>query len=130
MKSHDWNLSPKEAIALQRTLAGQVRMQPLPARFKILGAADISYSRTTDRLVAVILTFGWPGLKPLESVHRVCKVRFPYVPGLLSFREVPPLLRTWEDIGKKPDVLLCDGQGIAHPILDSCYHGEKKRYFS
>ena len=92
-----------------------MRLQPLPARFKVLGAADISYSKTTNRLIAVILTFRWPDLEPLESVHRVCQVRFPYVPGLLSFREVPPLIETFADLGEKPDIFLCDGQGIAHP---------------
>lgn len=92
-----------------------MRIQPLPARLKILGAADISYSRHTDLLIAVILTFRWPGLDLLESVHHVCRAAFPYVPGLLSFREVPPLIEAYRKIGQKPDVLLCDGQGIAHP---------------
>ncbi len=115
MELHSWTLSPKEAIALQKTLAAQVRIQPLPARLKIIGAADISYSRRTDLLVAVIVSLSWPGLGLIESVHHVCKVTFPYVPGLLSFREVPPLVEAYGKIRQKPDVLLCDGQGIAHP---------------
>ncbi len=112
---HEWNLTLGEAIALQKKLASRVQLQPLPTRIKTLGAADISYSRTTDLLIAVILTFSWPDLLVLEAVHRICRVEFPYVPGLLSFREVPPLLRTWEELKDKPDLLLCDGQGIAHP---------------
>jgi deoxyribonuclease V len=92
-----------------------VRIQPLPARLKIIGAADISYSKHTDLLTAVILTFSWPSLDLIESAHHVCRVTFPYVPGLLSFREVPPLIEAYRKIGRKPDVLLCDGQGIAHP---------------
>jgi deoxyribonuclease V len=115
LEPHSWTLTVKEAIALQKTLAAQVRIQPLPARFKIIGAADISYSRHTDLLVAVIVSLSWPGLDLLESVNYVCRVAFPYVPGLLSFREVPPLIEAYRKIREKPDVLLCDGQGIAHP---------------
>jgi deoxyribonuclease V len=112
---HCWTLSPKEAIALQKTLAAQVRIQPLPTRLKTVGSADISYSKRSDLLVAVVLSFSWPGLDLLESASHVCKAAFPYVPGLLSFREVPPLVEAYRKIGCKPDVMLCDGQGIAHP---------------
>ncbi len=115
MEPHSWTLSVKEAIALQKTLAAQVRIRPLPTGLKTIGAADISYSRHTNLLIAVILSLSWPGLDLLESVHYVCKAAFPYVPGLLSFREVPPLLEAYRKIREKPDVLLCDGQGIAHP---------------
>lgn len=115
MECNNWDLSPKEAIELQKELAGRVVIRPLPSRFKVIGAADIAYSKTTDRLIAVMLTFGWPDLAPLESAHFVSRAAFPYVPGLLSFREVPPLIETYQRLDRKPDVLLCDGQGIAHP---------------
>jgi deoxyribonuclease V len=112
---HNWNLSPKDAIELQKELAGRVRIQPLPSRFATIGAADIAYCKSSDVLIAVIVTFGWPDLELLESVHITSKVQFPYIPGLLSFREVPPVLRAYSELEKKPDVFLCDGQGIAHP---------------
>jgi deoxyribonuclease V len=115
LEPHDWSLSPKEAIALQKRLAAEVRIQPLATRFRIVGAADISYGRHTGCLIAVILLFKWPSLDLIESAHHVCKAAFPYVPGLLSFREVPPLIEAYRKMGQKPDVLLCDGQGIAHP---------------
>ncbi|MGO9314957.1 MAG: endonuclease V [Syntrophobacteraceae bacterium] len=115
MEQHDWSLSPKEAIALQKRLAAEVRIQPLATRLKSIGAADISYCRHTGRLIAVILSFKWPSLDLIESVHHICKADFPYVPGLLSFREVPPLIEAYRKLAQKPDVLLCDGQGIAHP---------------
>jgi deoxyribonuclease V len=115
LEPHSRALSVKEAIALQKTLAAQVRIQPLPTELKIIGAADISYCRHTDLLIAVIVSLGWPGLDLIESVHYACRVAFPYVPGLLSFREVPPLIEAYRKIRQKPDVLLCDGQGIAHP---------------
>ncbi|MFZ2448676.1 MAG: endonuclease V [Syntrophobacteraceae bacterium] len=115
LECDNWDLTPREAIALQKELAGRVIIQPLPSRFKVIGAADIAYSKATDRLVAVMLTFGWPGLELLESAHIVSQAPFPYIPGLLSFREAPPLIETHQKLGQKPDILLCDGQGIAHP---------------
>ncbi len=112
---HSWSVTPKEAVALQRSLAAQVRIEPLGLRPRIVGAEDISYSRRSDLLFAVVVTFKWPGLDPIETVNHVCKASFPYVPGLLSFREAPPILEAFSKLRQKPDVLLCDAQGIAHP---------------
>lgn len=108
-------LSPREARALQEHLAGRVRLQPLPASFSVLAAADLSYVKESRELIAVIVTFSWPDLTPLETVHVSGPIRFPYVPGLLSFREIPAMLRAYERLRHPPDVFLCDGQGLAHP---------------
>jgi deoxyribonuclease V len=110
-----WNLTPGEAKALQRELVGQVRLEPLPERIEVLGASDIGYVKASNRLVAVMVTFTWPQLEPMETVHAIAPARFPYVPGLLSFREIPSLLAAYAKLDRPPDVLLCDGQGIAHP---------------
>lgn len=112
---NDWSITPKDAIALQKELAGRVRIQPLPSSFGILGAADIAYCKSSDALIAVIVTCGWPHLEVIESVHIAARAQFAYIPGLLSFREVPPLLRAYSELKAKPDIFLCDGQGIAHP---------------
>ena len=112
---HRWDLPPAEAKALQQELAGRVKLQPLPATFNVLGAADIGYSSATNQLVAVMVTFRWPDLGHIESAHVVTPVTFPYIPGLLSFREVPALLEAHRRLQYPPDVLICDGQGIAHP---------------
>jgi len=85
-----WDLTPKEARSLQEDLASQVRLRPLPTDFGLLGAADIGYVPSANRLVAVMMTFLWPGLELVESSHVVCDISFPYIPGLLSFREIPP----------------------------------------
>lgn len=111
----EWNLPPERARALQRDLASEVRLQPLPEEFQVLGSSDIGYVKATDQLVAVVLTFRWPGLEPLETAQFVSRAGFPYIPGLLSFREVPPLMEACCRLERLPDVLLCDGQGIAHP---------------
>jgi deoxyribonuclease V len=110
-----WNVSPKEARALQEQLAAKVKIQPLPKSFAVLGAADIGYVKSADLLVAVLLTFRWPDLDPMETAQVTAPVSFPYIPGLLSFREIPPILQAAQQLERLPDVLLCDGQGIAHP---------------
>jgi deoxyribonuclease V len=112
---HGWDLSPREAADLQKTLARAVVIRPLPSRIRVIGASDISYSKQSETLIAVIVTFRWPGLEPMEVVHHVSRASFPYVPGLLAFREAPPLIEAYRKIKMKPAVLLCDGQGIAHP---------------
>lgn len=113
----------EEAVALQKKLAHFVVISPLPSTLLILGAADLAYIRgkndknevTAPTYVAVVITFSWPDLSLLEKAVHIGKVDFPYIPGLLSFREVPPIFRAWEKLREKPDVFLCDGQGIAHP---------------
>lgn len=112
---HRWDVTPAEARALQRDLAARVVLQPLPDDFGVLGAADLAYVASANQLVAVIVTFQWPELNLIESSHVVTPITFPYVPGLLSFREVPAVLEAHRKLNRAPDVLLCDGQGIAHP---------------
>lgn len=108
-------LSPKEAAELQRKLAARVVLQPLPRHFEVLGAADLAYLRATDELIAVVLTFRWPQLEPLETIAVRQPARFPYVPGLLSFRELPALLDAYRLLKNPAEVFLCDAQGLAHP---------------
>ncbi len=112
---HPWNVTPREAIATQKELALRIRLQPLPEQFEVLAAADLAYLNSSRQVIAVILAFEWPTLKVLESVHVVEPIHFPYVPGLLSFREIPPLLEAYEKLNRPVDVFLCDGQGLAHP---------------
>jgi deoxyribonuclease V len=112
---HTWDLTPKQAIARQRELASRIRLQPLPEKFEVLGAADLAYLKSSQQLVAVIVTYTWPSLQLLETVHVVEPAQFPYIPGLLSFREIPPLLAAYQLLQRPPEVFLCDGQGLAHP---------------
>jgi len=113
--SHRWDVTPREARVLQEQLAAEVKLQPLPEHFEILGASDIAYVGAINQLTAVMLTFSWPTLELLETAEVVSPIKFPYVPGLLSFREIPPLLEAYGRLKHKPDILLCDGQGLAHP---------------
>jgi len=112
---HSWNLSPQEAIVLQKRLASSVVLKPLPEEITLVAGADVGYSRRHDRAVAAVATYTYPGLAFRELVRFQGKFSYPYVPGLLSFREIPLLLQAFERLREEPDVVLCDGQGTAHP---------------
>ena len=112
---HSWNLSPKQAITLQKQLASRVVLKPLPEGITVVAGADVGYSRGHDSAVAAVATYTYPGLELRELVRFQGKFSYPYVPGLLSFREIPLLLEAFERLRKEPDVVLCDGQGTAHP---------------
>lgn len=112
---HSWEVTPTEAIALQKQLRDQVRLQPLPDNLQLIAGADISYNKFSDVAYAGIVVLRLPDLTIATQAGVVTTMRFPYVPGLLSFREAPPLLEAWEKLTVRPDVLVLDGQGIAHP---------------
>ena len=116
--SHPWDLTPAEAVSLQRRLAGLVEkgdaLPPRKALTRVAGV-DVGFEdqgRIT-RAAVVLLTF--PDLVLVESAVARVPTTFPYVPGLLSFREIPAVLAALEGLQCVPDVLLCDGQGYAHP---------------
>ena len=112
---HPWYLSPKEAIALQRRLAGLVVLRPLPESIGLVAGADVGYRQRGDTVVAAVAVHTFPGLDLVELAHARDRVSFPYIPGLLSFREIPPLLSAFERLRHRPHVVLGDGQGLAHP---------------
>ena len=112
---HPWDLSPAEARSLQAELAEAVdATSPLPA-WETLAAADVSFDRGSDVLSAAVVVVRAGTFELIERVGLVAPARFPYVPGLLSFREAPALLEAFDRLRTRPDVVLCDGQGIAHP---------------
>lgn len=112
---HNWNLTPTEAVALQKQLRDQVVLQPLPDQLELVAGADISYNKFSDVIYAGIVVLRLPALEVVATAGIVTTTKFPYVSGLLSFRETPPLLEAWEKLTVRPDVLMLDGQGIAHP---------------
>jgi deoxyribonuclease V len=112
---HDWNLSPREAVELQKSLRERVRLEPLKRKIETVAGADISFNKFSPVLYAGIVVLRLPSLEVLEEVGVVGETQFPYVPGLLSFRETPPLLEAWAKLKCEPDAVMFDGQGIAHP---------------
>jgi deoxyribonuclease V len=112
---HSWDLTRGEAIEVQQRLRNLVRLQPLTRPVNTIAGADISYNKYSETVYAGIVVLSLPDLRIIESAGVRSIAKFPYVPGLLSFREAPSLLEAWEKLKTKPDVLMLDGQGIAHP---------------
>jgi deoxyribonuclease V len=112
---HDWDLPPREAVALQKKLRELVRIEPLTRAVRTLGGADVSFNKFSDKIYTGIVVLGLPDLQIIETAGVRSRATFPYIPGLLSFRETPSVLEAWDELKIKPDVLLLDGQGVAHP---------------
>lgn len=112
---HAWDVQPSEAKQLQERLRERIRLQPLATPVRTIAGADISFNKYSPTLYAGIVVLSLPELHVIEEVCIVAQTHFPYVPGLLSFREIPPLLQAWEQLQTTPDVLMLDGHGIAHP---------------
>ena len=100
---------------MQTRLAGLVRQEPLTRPVRLIGGSDVAFNRRGDTCVAAIVVMTWPGLELVESAELVRKVEFPYIPGLLSFRELPAIVEAAGRLKLCPDLLLVDGQGRAHP---------------
>jgi deoxyribonuclease V len=112
---HPWRVSTREALEIQQRLRGRLRLRPLPRELRLVAAADVAYSRPTHRMYAAVVVVRLPSLEVVETATAVQLARFPYVPGLFSFREVPPLIRAFERLKRRPDAVIFDGQGLAHP---------------
>lgn len=112
---HDWNLSPKQAVELQRRLAPQVITHDDFGEVRTVAGADMAISGDKKFGYGGVILFEFPGLKEIERAHAVVPLKFPYVPGLLSFREIPVLLEAFAKLRRRPDLVFVDGQGIAHP---------------
>jgi deoxyribonuclease V len=125
---HKWNLTYQQARDLQERLACQVQLTPLEEPPRLVAGLDCAFSKDGQRIVAVAVvlripdaqtgpweSLGTPGFETVETTSAVQEVSFPYIPGLLSFREAPVCLAAVEKIKNTPDVFIVDGQGLAHP---------------
>jgi deoxyribonuclease V len=113
---HDWNVTTQEAQAIQNRLRPQVRVEPLDvAGLRTVAGADLSFDKGSDIVFAGIVNLDLATLEVVEKVGVRTRAEFPYIPGLLSFREAPPILEAWGKLTGRPDALICDGQGLAHP---------------
>ncbi|MBI2312275.1 MAG: deoxyribonuclease V [Betaproteobacteria bacterium] len=111
---HRWDLTPKEAAALQQKLRDEVIAEDRLGEVRLVAGLDAGFDdKNTARAAVAVLSF--PELELVEQAIARVPVTFPYVPGLLSFRELPALIAALEKLQHLPDLLLDDGQGIAHP---------------
>jgi deoxyribonuclease V len=114
-KLHSWDVSPTEAIALQKQLAGQVDATAPLGRCELIAGADISHERFSNVIYAGVVVWRKSDNTIVERRSAVAETKFPYVPGLLTFREAPAILDVFRQVRSRPDVVLIDGQGMAHP---------------
>jgi len=113
---HPWKVSAREAIEIQKRLTHKIRITPMDVRqVRSIAGTDTCMSRETGMLWAGVVVLGYPLLDKIEERWIAAKADFPYIPGLLSFREIPALLKVFRSLRSRPDLIMCDGQGIAHP---------------
>lgn len=112
---HSWDVTSHEAFHIQEKLAKQIKIYPLKIKPKYIAGADIAFDNETNTAFAGIIILQYPLLEVVDEYTFEDQVSFPYMPGLLSFREAPILLRLFKKVSPAPDLILIDGQGIAHP---------------
>ncbi len=115
MLYHRWDITPRRAIALQRELASRVRIEPIRGPVRTVAGVDCAFAAGGARIVAAAVLCDTATLGVIATAHVEQPCRFPYVPGLLSFREAPAVIAAVERLTDRPDLLMCDGQGMAHP---------------
>ncbi len=114
-KLHEWDLTYKQARELQRRLASRVRFTQVKNEPRIVAGLDCAFSKDERTIFATAVVMGLPDFEIVETATVARKVNFPYIPGLLSFREAPACIEAIEKLKATPDVFIIDGQGFAHP---------------
>jgi len=112
---HAWDLTPKEAMAVQSRLSAEIVCRDDFGPVARVAGVDVGFEGNGATTRAAVTVLAFPSLQLETSAIARLPTRFPYVPGLLSFREIPAVLAAMERLNVRPDLLLCDGQGIAHP---------------
>jgi deoxyribonuclease V len=111
-----WDITPSEAIQIQEALRSQVQILPLCfGQIKHVGGVDVGFPKGKETARAAIAVFSYPSIELVDQAVAELPVSFPYVPGLLSFREIPVILKALNKLGVHPDLIITDGHGLAHP---------------
>jgi len=111
---HPWDIKPKEAMTIQMDLRKRIELQDSFNEIRVIAGADVSFDRKKNESYGGVITYSFPELKEIERRGAIKKVSFPYIPGLLAFREAPVLLEAFASLRTEPDVIMFDGQGFAH----------------
>ncbi|SMO52397.1 deoxyribonuclease V [Melghirimyces algeriensis] len=112
---HPWNVQEEEALAMQHQLASQVIQTDQMDTVQMVAGVDVAYHPRLDKQFAAVVILDAESLDVVESVVAEDTASFPYIPGLFSFREIPPIIKAFKQLKTTPDLLVCDGQGMAHP---------------
>lgn len=112
---HNWRVSPRQAVAIQHRLA-ELRKDAAPdTPFHYAAGVDVAFSSQAELCIAGVVLWSLETRTVIESETATAELCFPYIPGLLTFREGPAIINALRRLHRIPDVLICDGQGIAHP---------------
>lgn len=112
---HPWNLTPAQAVECQCQLCRQVELSDRFGQIRSVAGVDVGFEEGGRVTRAAVSVLSFPSLMPIEDAIYRCPTQFPYIPGLLSFRELPAVLGALSQLNVLPDLFLCDGQGYAHP---------------
>src|SRR4028118_80287 len=112
---HEWPLTAEEAIAIQNQLQPEVITEDQLGEVQYVAGVDVGFEDDYAISRAAVAVLSFPDLQLQEQAIARRPTTFPYIPGFLSFREVPVIIDALEKVGTTPDLILCDGQGIAHP---------------
>lgn len=112
---HSWSVTPKRAVEIQRELAGRVITKGCVAKLRLIAGADLAFSPDKNECIAGAIVWDVQAGEIVEQQVVRKPVRFPYVPGLLSFREAPAIVAVLRKLRCEPDAFIFDGQGLAHP---------------
>lgn len=112
---HSWNVTPREAARIQLQLRSKLELADRLPKVRRVAGADLAFNLEANRAIAGVVIYLFPEMQEIERVWGESKITFPYVPGLLSFREAPALLKVFARIRNRPDLIFCDGHGYAHP---------------
>jgi deoxyribonuclease V len=115
LQVHAWQVSPAEARTIQEDLRGQVIATDAFGPIRRVAGVDVGFENAGGTVRAAVAVLQFPSLEVMETAIARVPLAFPYVPGLLSFRELPGILAGLADLKVPPDLILCDGQGYAHP---------------
>jgi len=113
---HKWNLTPKQAVQIQEELRSRVVMEPIePHNIRLIAGVDVGLPRGAKNARAAVAVLNYQSMEVVEHVTAELPVAFPYIPGLLSFREMPVILKAMQMLATQPDIFMVDGHGYAHP---------------
>lgn len=112
---HSWNLSEFEAFKLQQSLAKKVIKYDALSSVKLVAGVDVAYDEKSEKLFAAVIVLDADSLDIVETSIAEDISQFSYIPGLFSFRELPSVIKALKQLKATPDLIVCDGQGIAHP---------------
>lgn len=113
--NHPWRVDKKEATKIQNDLSKKVLTEDKFNKINLVGGVDVAYEKNGEVAISTVIVLEPESLKVVEIATSQCIVTFPYTPGLFSFREIPPLIEAFSKLSHIPDLIICDGQGIAHP---------------